>query len=1026
MRRKPGKASRAWSAAVRSCADPERARHFYDQLEATSAGATLSRLDAEGARILAALFSGSNALGSVVVARPDWLRVLSLEELKFPRRKEGLLAEIEGELERLLRGREFEAALNDLRRFKQREMLRVGARDLARLVSVEEITRELSDVADICLDYVWRICFARLLDRHGRPRHQDADGKWHETPGCVLGLGKLGGQELNYSSDVDVIFVYEEEGQVFAGAGETPAIQGRIKATKGRPGDFDAATPKRGGLSNHQFYCRLAEMFIGEVSKMTSDGALYRIDLRLRPEGDLGPLARSVSSYENYYAQWGQTWERMMLIKARTVAGDERLGAEFLEMIQPFRYPRSINQSVLQEVAAMKDRIENEVVKQGELDRNVKLGRGGIREVEFVVQSQQLLHAGKHPFLQGNQTLPCLEKLVQYELLERRDAMSLGAAYRFLRHIEHRLQMEGDLQTHTIPEDRTRQERLARLLEFKNGKALAQARKKHAKTVRSIFEKVLKRDVPQSEKKQPFPQDFENSKAEWIKCLADYGFRDLEKAFRVLREFVEGPGYVHVSPRTQQLARQLIPRLFSRAANPGRENLLSDPDRVVTRIDSFIAAYGARPTLFELWNRNPQIFDLLVLLFDRSEFLAELAIRTPDLVDELVTSGRLRQRKQSADTLEDLRHGLGDADQHAWIRKYHQAELMRIGLRDILGLAGEEQYLEELSALADACLQYAVEMIMRKYRLGTPPFAVIGLGKLGGAEIDYGSDLDILFVSGVGQAGSRDLVRMAGEVIDLLSRRTEDGMVFHTDARLRPDGDKGLLVNTLQAHEDYYRQRAALWEIQTLTRARAVAGNKETGAKFEAMAGRLANFREPGMPLAVYSPDWKEKIHQMRMRIEKERTPAGKNALAIKTGTGGLMDAEFVAQMLCLENGWREPNTLRALEKRMENLKPQTLNLREAGNSKFKKLAHFFERLTIGYRKLRRVEGILRRWSYEGETVLPDDPAPYLRVSLRCGFGSPEEFCTAVAAWRADIREGYLAAFRQGAGERDKSPSKLR
>jgi glutamate-ammonia-ligase adenylyltransferase len=692
-------------------------------------------------------------------------------------------------------------------------------------------------------------------------------------------------------------------------------------------------------------------------------------------------------------------------------------------MTQSFRYPRSINQSVLQEVAAMKDRIETEVVKQGEIDRNVKLGRGGIREIEFVAQSQQLLHAGKLPFLQGNQTLPCLAKLVEYELLEQHDAIALTSAYRFLRDIEHRLQMEGDLQTHTIPEDREEQERFARLMGFRNWKALEPARSRHTAGVRTVFEKVLKRDVPAPEKKLPFPQDFENSQAEWIRWLSDYGFRDLEKAFRVLREFVEGPGYVHVSPRTQQLARQLIPRLLARAANPGCENLLSDPDRVVTRIDSFIAAYGARPTLFELWNGNPQIFDLLVLLFDRSEFLAELAIRTPDLVDELVTSGRLRQRKQSADTLEDLRHGFADADQHAWIRKYHQAELMRIGLRDILGLTDEEHYLEELSALADACLQYAVEVVMRKHRLKAPPFAVIGLGKLGGAEIDYGSDLDILFVAASprgaaartpkkstaanDKVSSRDPLRMAGEVMDLLSSRTQDGVVFHTDARLRPDGEKGLLVNNLQAYETYYRQRAALWEIQTLARTRAVAGDQATASAFESMAARLANFKQPSHPLAAYSPNWKERIHQMRMRIEKERTPAGKDDLAIKTGKGGLMDAEFVAQMLCLENGWTEPNTLKALER----FKIETENSSRTGSPKLKNLTKGFERLIVGYRRLRRVEGILRRWSYEGETVLPDDKAPYYRVSVRCGFVLPDEFRKAVSAWRADIRHGYLAAF---------------
>src|ERR1043165_9499828 len=347
-------------------------------------------------------------------------------------------------------------------------------------------------------------------------------------------------------------------------------------------------------------------------------------------------------------------------------------------MIQSFRYPRSINESVLREVAAMKDRIENEVVKADELDRNVKLGRGGIRETEFIVQALQLLHAGKQPFLQGSQTLPGLEKLAQYELLNREDARALADAYCFLRNVEHRLQMDDNRQTHTIPSNHDAQVRLAALMRFRSLKEFESARKSHTNNTRRIFDKILKGEVPEPPTKSPYPQHFEGAEVTWKKILAGHAFKDIDKAFRVIREFVEGPGYIHVSERTKGLALNLLPKLFGICpAEAGRgvratprkiqEHSLSDPDRVVTRLDSFIAAYGARATLFELWNSNPGIFELLVRLFDRSEFLAELAIRDPDLVDELVTSGRLRQRKSSDETLSDLRHGLNDADQHAWL-----------------------------------------------------------------------------------------------------------------------------------------------------------------------------------------------------------------------------------------------------------------------------------------------------------------------------------------------------------------------
>ena len=340
-------------------------------------------------------------------------------------------------------------------------MLRIAARDLGRLADVLEITGEISLVADVCLDAVYRLCRQSLTQRLGQPFHLDASGRWRETQFCVIGLGKLGGQELNYSSDVDVLFVYSEEGNVF----KLPP----------RPGEQSGK-----GLTNHQFFTRLASDWIGEISRLTSDGTLYRIDLRLRPEGKTGPLVRSLDSYENYYSQWGQTWERMMLIKARPVAGDMGLGAEFLEMVQPFRYPRSLSQRTLREVAAVKKRIEKEVVKEGEMERNVKLGRGGIREIEFIVQTQQILRAGRVPFLQGASTVPVLRKLAEYSLLPAPDAKQLEEAYIFLRDVEHRLQMEANQQTHTIPTERRARERLARLMGFASLAAFEAARRAHS------------------------------------------------------------------------------------------------------------------------------------------------------------------------------------------------------------------------------------------------------------------------------------------------------------------------------------------------------------------------------------------------------------------------------------------------------------------------------------------------------------------------------------------------------------------
>ena len=1013
-----------WQKLAAGSADPARVKHFLALLAATEAGPRLEKFSADQIRVVVALLSGSQALGNLLVANPGWLSVLDIGQLKFPRRADGVRREIEDALKPKLKARDYAGALTELRRFKQREMLRIAARDLARLGDVVEITREISDLADVCLDAVWRICRPQFIGRFGQPFHQDADGNWQRTEFCVLGMGKLGGQELNYSSDVDVLFLYSDEGEVF----KAPPVR---------------ETAQHPAMSNRQFFSKLAEAFIAEVSRVTADGMLFRIDLRLRPEGDAGPLCRSLPSYENYYTEWGQTWERMMLIKARGVAGDESLAGEFLEMIQPFRFPGSMNADVLHEIAAVKDRIEKEIVGTEEMERNVKLGRGGIREIEFVAQSLQILHAGRLPFLQTAQTLPCLAKLAQYQLLTEADAQQLDAAYRFLRDVEHRLQMEDNQQTHVIPADRPAQQRLAGLMGFKSLAEFETALQRHTGNVRRVYDQLLKADAPKSAH-AVLPPGFDGAEAEWESLLAAHSFRDPETAFRLLKEFAEGPGYVHVSPRTTELARQLILKFLALCPKKSRTGFqpvsasemrigkkngdrlearptLSDPDRVVTRLDSYFEAYGSHAALLEMWHGNPAAFELVLLLFDRSEFLAEAAIRTPDLIDDFVAGGQLRQRKTAPEILKDLRHGHDDEDQFFWLRRYHEAEQMRLGLRDILGLADFEQNLAELSALADACLQYALEVVMRKNKIKPPPFVVIGLGKLGGCEIDYGSDLDLLFVTDAPAKALPKLQRLAVEVMELLSRRTEQGMVFHTDARLRPDGEKGLLVNTLAAYENYYRQRAQLWEIQALTRTRPVAGNFALGEKFQKLAATLTDFSKVGQASSLSPsqrkrekrdrleacptlPDWKKQIYQMRLRIQKERTPHGRDELAIKTGQGGLMDAEFIAQALCLENGWQEANTLRALER-----------AREAG------ALPDAEKLLDNYRKLRRVEGILRRWSYEGETVLPDETEAYYRVSVRCGFSTPEEFRKALAKWRQAIRRGLQKSLQRRAargGER--------
>lgn len=957
---------------VASQAGAERVERYFKQLYPEAEA--LRKLNAEQARVLAAVFAGSRALSEQLLTSPELLGVLDPEGLKWPRKLAGLWREVNGWLGAKIAAKDFQGALRQLRQFKAREMLRVAARDLARFGTVREITEELSNLADVCVEVVRRISFEQMTEKFGVPYTQELTGNWEPAEYCILGMGKLGGQELNYSSDIDVLFVYSGEGFPFKSAPAKKAV--------GK------------GMTNHQFFNRLSEAVIAEISRMTNEGTLFRIDLRLRPEGKSGPLSRSLASYENYYFQWGQTWERMMLIKARPVAGSQGLGAEFLEMVQPFRYPRSISAQLPAEVAAMKDRIEAEVIKAGEIERNVKLGRGGIREIEFLVQTLQVLHGGRSPFLQSSKTLQALEKLAEHNLLERGTSQRLKEAYCFLRDVEHRIQMEDNRQTHTLPTNRQFLERVAGLMGFGTQGEFEKALRGWNDFVRQTYESQVTEAGPADASKLG-AGDFESAPERWRSLLAEHGFREPERGVALFKEFVLGPGFAHVSTRTTELALELTRTFLSMCRRKGAGSVegqwLSDPDRVVARVDSFVTAYGTRALLYETWSSNRSIFKLLLLLFDRSEFLAELAIRIPDLLEQIELSGQLRRRKTKEQILGDLRGGLAEKDQCQWLRRYFQAEQMRLGLRDILGLSDGPQIEAELTALADAFLTYGLEVVMRKHKLKQPPFAIFGLGKLGGAELIYASDLDIIFVAPDATADLPRLQKIAVELMDLLSTRTEDGTTFETDARLRPDGEKGLLVNTVKAYREYYAKRAMLWEKQSISRFRAITGPGAVVAAVE------KNFRGITDMSGRAASELRGEIHEMRLRIETQRTPAGKNALAIKTGTGGLMDAEFAAQFLCLSQGWHEPNTLKALERgRVEKIIDG-------------KVA---EALSQNYTRLMEIERILRRWSYQAESVLPEDGAALFRVSVRCGFETSEQFLAAIGGYRKEMREAYLAVMQ--------------
>src|SRR6266571_4827292 len=452
-----------------------------------------------------------------------------------------------------------------LRLWKSREMVRIALRELANVAPLEETTGELSQIAEICIRRVFEHWDAELRRRYGSPKAEFA----------ILALGKLGGGELNHSSDVDLLFLYSDEGEL------TPHI------------------------SYHEFFNRLGKRILETFSTPHPAGSLFRVDLRLRPEGSAGPLARSLESMENYYGGFGETWERLALIKARGIAGSRELAYEFLRQHQPFIYPKSATPDLLEEIANIKRRIERDVVGPENLERDVKLGIGAIREIEFIVQALQLINGAWHPFLQEPSMLKALRALRELNFLPHEEVLALDGAYRFFRRVEHRLQIEAEQQTHTVPQEPEPLQRLARSLRFSSAKDFTAALHERMGSVRPIFQRIICET----------PADLTKINLEI--------FNDPKRAAKALGDLERGSGSFHIAPRTRQIARKLQPILLDWLAKA------ADPDATLNQFVRFVEAYGLRSLLFELLVANPKLLELVVKTFDASRFAGDLLIRRP-------------------------------------------------------------------------------------------------------------------------------------------------------------------------------------------------------------------------------------------------------------------------------------------------------------------------------------------------------------------------------------------------------------
>jgi glutamate-ammonia-ligase adenylyltransferase len=853
-----------------------------------------------GEAALLHLFAMSGICATRLALHPEMLLWLSQPEIALSERGYvEMLAD-------LRRSTEESAAANNfgaLRSWKSREMTRIALRELAGAAALEETTAELSQLAEICVTEVYKHWNAQLRGSSGSPTAEFA----------VLALGKLGGHELNHSSDIDLLFLYSNEGQT---------------------------SPR---LSNHEWFNQLAEKILKTFATTDPEGPLFRIDLRLRPEGSSGPLARSLESMENYYAGFGETWERLALIKARGICGSRELAYEFLQLLQPFIYPKSPTPDLFEEIANIKRRIERDVVGADKLERNVKLGRGGIREIEFVVQTFQFVHGAHHTFLQETSTLKALRALAQLELIPRNEVLDLDRAYRFLRRVEHRLQIDAEQQTHTVPQEPEPLKRLALSLGFASAQQFTAALKETMTGVRAIFQRVT----------AGTPGDGP---------VALGMFADQRRADKALNDLARGAPSFHVAPRTRQVFRKLRPLLLDWLAQA------ADPDFTLNQLVRFVEAYGLRSLLFELLVTNPKLLELLIKTFDASRFAGDLLIRRPQLLEEITRDTTFYEPRSTAENLRRLDAlGAGAANLDP-IRAYRQRHLLRVVLRDVLGLATPDAIFAEISDLAEACLVFTNNL------LGGENLTIIALGKFGGREINYGADLDVIFIG--------DDIRAAQSLTVAMTSSSPEGNIAALDARLRPDGEKGPLACSLDAYESYYKQRAQLWEIHALTRARPVSGPLQQ--PYIDMVKKI--WAETGR-----QPDLFQKIDSMLERIRGGRG-SGSDFLDFKTGAGGLIEAEFLVQALQMKSGIWSPNWGQALQ--------------ELGQQNLLSAAETHSAAT-SYDFLRRCAIALRRWENKSVSALPTDLEEQKRLACRLGCKSTDAFTVKYNTARETIQALY-------------------
>lgn len=907
------------------------------------------------------------------------VRVATDPYLQREKPREVLIQEVAAMVAGVTTGTELRAAL---RRLRGDELVRLGARELE-LGLDTEVGRELARLADACFDAAIAFHGAELRARYGPPIYTDDLGAEREAVLCVIGMGKLGGEELNFASDVDVIYVYTSD-------------QGEA-----------------GGISLHEYFAKLCTQVTSALSEATSDDIVFRVDLRLRPEGARGAIANSLAQMERYYETFGRPWERQAWIKARACAGDPGLGAECLATLRPFVFPRLVSPTVLDDVRDLNRRIKRELVRPrrgafaGEpAGFDLKNGEGGIREIEFFVQALQLIHAGKHPQLRQRGTLAALDALQFAGLVTDDEHQALWRAYRWMRHAEHVLQLEAGLQTQTVPEDDVARQRLARRLGYRSDVAFAIDLVKHTAAVSRLF--VTLGDPADENPEVTAILGGELTSDEEAAALTRLGFRDVTAARAELARARRNPGSP-LSPsateRTARLGGALLAELATSA----------DPDQALRFLGELIARRGGAWSVWRLLDENPAIVRLLGSLFGASAYLARTLLDTPELIDLLVQFGLTPTTRSVAQLATELDVRLATVD-HAdpealWgaMAEVKNGHVLRVGLADFAGALDPLAVCGELTTIAEACLERALSLVEAPLVIqhgrprGEARLAVLGLGKLGGRELGYAADLDVVFV--YESRGSSDddgesdgprplstiewFSRWAQRLLGALRQRTPRGRLYEVDTRLRPAGSQGLLVTSLAGWRRYHSQDARLWERQALTKLRAVAGDRALGLLVEQIAEQTVYGAPPSDPRMVA-----DEIKKMRDKIERELGATGD----LKTGAGGVMDIEFAAQYLQLVHGHAHAE-LRTTSTEGALRAAATLGIAPPRE---------LELLDQGYRFLRKIEHRMRVVHDQPIQRLPEARDELDKLARRSGYPDGGVLLEHVERWQHDIRGAYL------------------